>query len=228
MEKILIVEDNVQSLFALKDSLGERGFFVDTAEDGNIGSEKAKNNTYDIIILDLGLPYKSGQDICAEIRQRGNDVPIIVLSATFDSDTKVELLMMGANDYITKPFTFKELHARIIVKLRDRKKDALILSACGFTLNADSQTIKCGAKNVPLTHQEYQLLNFLLMNKGKVCLKTEILEKVWGEQPDSNTKTLESHIWKLRKKLKQRRKKPSFAQNRTAISLKKDEQEICG
>jgi DNA-binding response OmpR family regulator len=203
---ILIVEDNLEMLSCVKSSLEDAGFIVDTAEDGKIGSDKAENNKYDMILLDNGLPFKSGREICSEIRQKGNTVPIIILSVRSEIDTKVKLFQTGADDYMTKPYVFAELLARVQSLLR-RTSKPVILQIGDLVLNANALTVKYGEKDISLTAKEFGLLQHLMSNKGKVCCKSEILEQVWGEKSDTNTKTVESHIWKLRKKLKQRGKK---------------------
>jgi len=199
---VLIVEDDKEIVDFLKSALRAEGFVVDTALDGNDGSYKAKVNKYDLIILDVGLPHKDGRQVCSEIRSLGKTMPIIILSIKGEIETKVDLLRMGADDYIVKPFSFVELLARIQAVLRRPKEiEADILQADDIKLDVRRHTVSRGAKNIPLTPKEFFLLEYLMRNNGQVLSRAEILEHVWDMNADPFTNTIETHITSLRKKL---------------------------
>jgi DNA-binding response OmpR family regulator len=201
---ILIVEDNKETLDFLRYSLEKEGFVVDTAPDGKVGSSKARTNNYDIIILDNTLPFKEGREICTEIRSRGSSVPIIMLSALTEVYTKVGLLEEGADDYMTKPFSFEELLARIKALLRRSKKiESETLTVSNLCLNTGSHIVKRGFKTIHLTQKEYILLEYLMRNRGTVISRSEILEHVWDTNADPFTNTVEMHILNLRTKVRQ-------------------------
>jgi DNA-binding response OmpR family regulator len=205
---ILIVEDDKETLDFLKLSLEGEGFVVDTAEDGDIGSYKARTNNYDLILLDNMLPNKDGRQICAEIRSRGSSVPIIMLSARTELDTKIDLLRTGVDDYMTKPFSYEELYARIKALLRRPKKiEHTLLQIGNLTLDTDGHTVKRGSKEIHLTLKEFLLLEYLARKRGLVLSRAEILEHVWDVNADSFTNTIETHILNLRKKIRQKGKK---------------------
>lgn len=206
---MLIVEDSQETVFVLKESFTQNGFLVDVAEDGREGSKKAGDSQYDIVILDINLPYRNGKEICSEIRQRGDKVPIIMLSAEIDPEIKVGCFDIGANDYVTKPYSFEELNARVEVQLRDHQegvqKEEPLLKYRDLKLNIGDPTVKRGAKQIKLTAKEHALLRCLMENAGAICSKEMLLREVWKEE-DCDTKTLEAHMCRLRKKIKQKGK----------------------
>lgn len=199
---ILIVEDNKDILDFLKTSLTEEGFVVDTMEDGELGLERAKSGAHDLIILDNVLPKKNGQEICAELRKCGFNIPIIMLSVNADIDTKVELLNCGADDYVAKPFSFSELLARVRALLRRPEIiKSQILKIGDLAVDTINHTVKKGNKEIALTRKEFSLLEYFTRNQGKVLSRAEILEHVWDMNADPFTNTIETHIFNLRKKL---------------------------
>ena len=201
--KILIVEDDISIRNVLRLSLESKGFTIDEAEDGDIGSYLARTNSYDVILLDNVLPKKMGGHICKEIREAGKTTPIIVLSGKQEVLTKVQLLTLGADDYITKPFSFEELLARIQAVLRrPRDIEKPILKIKDIEINFSAQIIKRKNKEIYLTRKEFSLLEFLARNKDSVVSRGQILEHVWDMTVDPFSNTIETHIMNLRRKLK--------------------------
>jgi DNA-binding response OmpR family regulator len=199
---ILIIEDNKEILDFLKSSLKEEGFVVDAAEDGGIGLEKALSGKYDLIIMDNILPVKEGRQICAEIRKNDCRTPVIILSVKSDVDTKIDLLNTGADDYLTKPFSFSELLARIRALLRrPPAKEHLFLQIGDLIIDQTSHAVKCGEKEISLTPKEFVLLEYMVRHRGEVLSRAKILEHAWDMNADPFTNTIETHILNLRKKL---------------------------
>lgn len=204
---ILIVEDDKETLNFLKLSLMAEGFVVDTAEDGDNGYYKTKINDYDLIILDIGLPRKDGRQICSEIRSEGKSMPILILSVKGEIDTKVDLLNLGADDYITKPYSYIELVARVKTLMRRTKiLEDEILCVDDIELNLPKRSVYQTGKKIHLTPKEFFLLEYLLRNRGRVLTRQAILEHVWDMNADLFTNTIETHIAMLRQKLKGKKK----------------------
>jgi DNA-binding response OmpR family regulator len=198
---ILIVEDNQGIRDSLESSLVDSGFVVDTASDGKLGSEKARTKHYDLIILDNVLPVKDGREICSEVRSRGCNTPIIMLSVKADIDTKVDLLNTGVDDYLAKPFSFAELLARIRALLRrPAVTEHRLIKIGDLVIDSLSHTARRADKEAILTQKEFALLEYLARNRGVVLSRAEILEHVWDMNADSFTNTVEAHILKLRRK----------------------------
>ncbi len=200
--RILVVEDDKEILNFLKSALKGENFAVDCAEDGERGLFLALTNEYDVILLDNMLPKKTGIEICSEIRKEGGSTPIIILSVKSEAIVKADLLNAGADDYVTKPFSFEELLARI--KAVSRRPSLIkndILTAGDLVLDQAAQTVKVGFRDVYLTRKEFSLLEFFLKNRGKVLSRGIIMEHVWDIGVDPFSNTIESHILNLRKKL---------------------------
>jgi len=156
---LLIVEDDKDMLDALSESFRENGFVVDSAEDGERGLYKASINDYDVIILDINLPKKDGRQVCSEIRSAGKNTPIIMLSVKYDVDTKVDLLNIGADDYLSKPFSYVELSARVKALLR-RPRDIIkgdVFCIDDLTLDTKKRTVIRDGKKIHLTPKEFFL-----------------------------------------------------------------------
>lgn len=205
--KILIIEDDISIRNVLRLSLESKGFAIDEAENGEIGSYLARTNIYDAILLDNVLPKKMGGHVCKEIREAGKMTPILVLSGKQEVLTKVQLLNSGADDYITKPFSFEELLARISSVLR--RPAELKQSKVNFKdyeINFSSQTISKNKKEIYLTRKEFSLLEYLVNNKNIVVSRGQILEHVWDMSLDPFSNTIETHIMNLRKKIKDTRR----------------------
>ena len=200
--KILLIEDEKAIINFLKPNLEDACFVIDVAEDGESGSFMARTNNYDLIILDNVLPKKEGNQVCQEIRDAKKNTPILMLSVVANAEKKIEMLNLGADDYLTKPFSFKELLARIQALLRrPNKVEGKDIKISDLTLNTRSNLVTKNGKTVSLTKKEYMLLEYLMKNQGEVLSRAMILEHVWDINADPFSNTIETHILSLRKKL---------------------------
>lgn len=198
-----MAEDEIAIAGFIKEGLEEEGFAVDVAINGREGMEMAMDNIdeYDIYLLDWMMPGKSGIDICRSIRKENKTVPIIFLTAKDTVDDTVFGLEAGANDYLKKPFAFEELLARIKVLLRNKQGEQTIFVTENIQLNIEVHRVTLHGKNVELTQKEFALLEYLLRNKGNVCRRTRIIEKIWDIHFDKDTSVIDVFINALRKKL---------------------------
>jgi DNA-binding response OmpR family regulator len=200
--RILVVEDDEDISRVLKFSLEAETFSVDVAKNGEDGSYMARVNEYDLIILDYMLPKKNGKEICLEVRAAGKTMPIIMLTVSSATESKVDLLNSGADDYLTKPFSFHELRARIRALLRRPQT----LEANTFEIEdlqidlVRHKAVRAG-KEVYLTRKEFALLEYLMRHKGVVVSRGMIMEHVWDSEGDPFSNTIEAHILNLRKKV---------------------------
>ncbi len=201
--RILVVEDEKDIAGFIKDGLEEEGYAVDTTYNGKDGLEMALGNidSYDILLLDWMLPGMSGIDICRNVRKENKTIPIILLTAKDTVDDTVFGLESGANDYLKKPFAFEELVARIKVLLRNKIGEHNIFSAGNISLNVEKYQVFKSGIEVQLTQKEFALLEHLLRNKGKVCRRTRIIEKIWDIHFDKDDSVIDVFINGLRKKL---------------------------
>lgn len=200
--KILLVEDDKKILSSVKANLKTEGFAVDAVQTGTEGSFLACTNDYDLAILDLNLPDRNGRSICREIRAKGKTMPVLILTVESEIESKVELLDSGADDYLTKPFSYRELTARINALLRRPRKMALdVLSIGDLALDRNTQTVARGGREIDLTQKEFSLLEYLMLNQGAVVSRNEIMEHVWDKEADPFSCAIEMHISNLRKKL---------------------------
>lgn len=201
--RILIVEDEPSIANFIRDGLQEEGFAVDLADNGKKGLELALEyiTEYDVILLDWMLPGLNGIEICRKIRLVNKVVPVIFLTAKDTVDDAVFALDTGANDYIRKPFSFEELLARIRVLMRKNDTDTVVFFASDIVLDVDKHTVTKKGNQVELTHKEFSLLEYFLRNKGKVCRRTRIIEKVWDIHFDYDSSVIDVYINSLRKKL---------------------------
>jgi DNA-binding response OmpR family regulator len=201
--RILIVEDESSIANFVRDGLEEEGYAVDVSDNGKMGLQLALSyiEEYDVILLDWMLPGLSGIEICRNIRKENKTVPIIFLTAKDTVDDVVFGLETGADDYIRKPFSFEELLARIRVHMRKGEIQSVIFSAAGVELDVDKHSVTKNGSQVELTQKEFSLLEYFLRNKGKVCRRTGIIEKVWDIHFDYDTSVIDVYINALRKKL---------------------------
>ena len=200
--RILLIEDEKNVVNFLKPNLEACYFAVDVAEDGERGSFMARTNSYDLIILDNVLPKKDGKQTCEEIRAANKIMPIIVLSVIVAANKKIELLNSGADDYLTKPFSFKELLARINALLRRPNKiEGSIMQIDDLVLDTKKNKVTRMGKEILLTKKEFMLLEYMMRNQGIALSRGEILEHVWDMNTDPFSNTIESHILNLRKKI---------------------------
>jgi len=206
--RILVIDDEQGIREFLKVTLESESFTVDTAADGERGSYIARTNEYDLIILDNVLPKKSGLEICRELRLMGNTTPILMLSVQSEISDKTSLLDSGADDYLTKPYSHKELLARVRALLRREKViKPTVLVLGGLTLNVDSQELIKNKKSIYLTRKEFSLLELLIQNRDKVVSRGMIMEHVWHMDDNPLSKTIETHILNLRKKIESKNKR---------------------
>jgi DNA-binding response OmpR family regulator len=200
--RILVVEDDPKINDFLKISLESEYFVVDTVNDGEKGYYLAMNNEYDVIILDFMLPGKLGLEICKELRTNGIQTPIIGLSVKSETVNKVGFLNAGADDYLTKPFSFEELIARIQALLRRPQSiESNIVEIGGIELDSQKHTVRKDGKEIYLTRKEFLLLEYLMKNHGTVLSRGMILEHVWDMNADPFSNTIETHIMTLRRKI---------------------------
>lgn len=201
--RILLAEDEAAIANFVKEGLEEEGFSVDVATNGRQALEMAIDNLdeYDIFLLDWMMPGASGIEICRTIRKENKTVPIIFLTAKDTVDDTVFGLESGANDYLKKPFAFEELLARIRVLLRNAEGENSIFQTGDIKLNIEAHNVTKNGVPVELTQKEFALLEYLLRNKGKVCRRTRIIEKVWDIHFDKDTSVIDVFINALRKKL---------------------------
>ncbi len=201
MAKILVIEDEVSIQKLLTYDLEQAGYEVDNALDGITGLQKAQTNAYDVILLDLMLPKLDGIEICKRLRKDGNDVYIIMLTARDDEFDKITGLESGADDYMTKPFSPREVVARIKAGLRRQIKKTNTIQLGNLFLDLNRHELFVNNELVPLTYKEYELLLFLLNNKGIALSRDVLLETLWGFEYDGDTRIVDVHIFKLREKL---------------------------
>ena len=201
--RILLAEDESAIAGFIKEGLEEEGFAVDVASNGRHGLKMAMDfiDEYDIYLLDWMLPGISGIEICRSIRKENKVVPIIFLTAKDTLDDTVFAPESGANDYLKKPFAFEELLARIKVLLRNKAGEQNIFETEDLSLNTEVHQVTKDGLPVELTQKEFALLEYLLRNKGKVCRRTRIIEKVWDVHFDKDTSVIDVFINSLRKKL---------------------------
>ena len=200
--RILVVEDDDDIRDFIKMGLESELYVVDTASNGEQGSYIARTNEYDVIILDLSMPKKDGFAVCSDIRKNNNSVPIIILSVIFDPMTKIRLLNAGADDYVTKPFSFHELLARIRAVIR-RPHVILpdFMEVGDITLDTLRQRVTKTGKVIYLTRKEFSLLEFLMRHPGIVISRSMIMEHVWNADTDPFSNTIEAHILNVRRKI---------------------------
>ena len=207
--RLLIVEDEESLRKPVKKFLESKGFAVDEAEDGNIAKEKILTNEYDCILLDLNLPEKDGIDVAKEIREEGNGVPIIMVTARSQMYNKLEGFDSGADDYITKPFDLNELVARInaLIKRASYNADEILIFGDYQLLKDENVAIHKNQKDkIELSNKEVGILEYLIRNKGKIISAEELLEHVWDSEIDSFSETVKTHIKTLRKKIDPKKK----------------------
>lgn len=202
--KILLIEDEVKTLNLIKEGLEENNALVDIAYDGQMGLTLAERNEYSLIISDIILPEINGLTLCKTLRDNGNHTPILLLTALGTTDDIITGLDAGADDYLSKPFQFSELRARI--RALTRRGTAVIqksnvLRIADLELNVDTKAVRRGEKEITLTAKEFSLLEFFLNNVGRVISKVELAEKIWDITFDTGTNVIEVYVNFLRKKI---------------------------
>lgn len=202
-ESILLIEDEQELCRVLTLRLNKRGYEVDTAADGVSGCKKALGASFDLIILDIALPQRNGLDVCRDLRQAGLATPILMLTARAQIADKVVGLKLGADDYVTKPFSSSELMARIEALLRrpPLQTNQLVHDFGTVRIDLRRMEVKRNGKLVRLTAREFQLLRYLVERPGLAVARKELLRSVWAYDADSFTRTVDVHIAGLRRKL---------------------------
>ncbi len=202
--KILVVEDEPKVASVLKQGLEEQGYSVILAEDGQEAISLILKNTYDVAVLDVIVPYINGIELCRAIKNNRPEIPVILLTALGTTEDKEKGFDAGADDYLVKPFEFKELLMRIKVLLRRNNKEILQqnkLRLADLELNLNKKIAIRGEKNIELTAKEFALLEYLMRNNGRVISRVDISEKVWDLNFDTGTNVVEVYINILRKKI---------------------------
>ena len=216
-EHILIVEDEQELCMTLGDRLRSEGYLVECAYDGESGFEKMHQAAFDLVILDLMLPFRSGLDLCVDIRKSGFTTPILILTALSQSLEKVAGLKLGADDYVTKPFDTLELMARVEALLRRSPSrgeggggGSEIYRVGPLIVDMRRNRVTRDGQPVNLTSREFQLFRYLVEHRGTTVSREELLEQVWGHIPGTLTRTVDMHIASLRQKLELSPKKPEM------------------
>lgn len=204
MDSVLIIEDNKDVNLMLAETLKYEGYKVMSAYTGIEGMREARSGAYNLILLDIMLPYKSGDEILKEIRTF-SEVPVIIISAKDMVGTKIDLLKLGADDYITKPFDLGEVAARVgSILRRSHKQEAMneVLHYKDMILNTSTKLIEVNGIALDLTAKEYLIIELLLRNHGKVFSKANIYESIWNEEYLGDDNSVKTHMSNLRNKLK--------------------------
>jgi len=201
---ILIVEDDERISQFVRRGLEAEGYLTEVANTGELGLQLARGAEYELLLLDLMLPGLSGQEVCRQLRQQRITTPILMLTAMDALDDKVEGLRMGADDYLTKPFAFDELIARIQALLRRSQgyeEHVTELAVADLTFNRDTREIHRAGQLIELTPKEYALLEYFMKTPGRVFSRSQILDQVWGYNADPLTNVVEVYIRNLRRKV---------------------------
>ncbi|MEP7212474.1 MAG: response regulator transcription factor [Acidobacteriota bacterium] len=223
--KVLLVEDEAGLIITLTDRLRSEGFDVTSAADGVAGLELASSGAFDLIVLDVMLPRKNGYDVCRDLRQKGINTPVLMLTAKGETIDKVLGLKLGADDYLTKPFEVLELLARIEALLRrspeytnGKSHDAFRFGDVSVDFKR-AQVLKA-AQPVELSAMEFKLLQYLIENRGEVHSRDALLDSVWGYDAMPTTRTVDVHIAWLRQKLEENPRHPNYIQTVHGIGYK--------
>lgn len=198
---ILIVEDDLSIQNFLRELLLDNGFSVQAAEDGITALTLIEKFSPDLVVLDLGLPKMSGETVCAEIRKRFPETPIIILTAKDTTADIVSGLNLGADDYMTKPFNADEFLARVKARLRSQGMDEARIKVADLELDPKTLEVKRGKRSLQLTPQEFRLLLYLMNNKSRVLTRDMILNRIWPYSPDIETRVVDVYVGYLRKKI---------------------------
>ncbi len=199
---MLVVEDERKVADLVRNGLAEQGFAIEVCHDGNRAWELASTKTYEALVLDIMVPGRDGLSLLRKLRESGNNVPVILLTARGDVGERIEGLNLGADDYVGKPFFIGELVARLRAVLRRRTgADLTVLSLADLTVNVAAREVRRGDVRIELTPRELALLECLLRAQGQVVTRVEIAQRVWGHQFDPGTNYVDVAIQRLRRKL---------------------------
>jgi two-component system response regulator RegX3 len=224
MTKILIVEDEDSVIDPLELLLSKEGFLIETARDGREALDKFDKVSPDLVLLDLMIPHISGTEVCRQIRTK-SQVPIIMLTAKDTEVDKVVGLELGADDYIVKPYSKAELVARIKAVLRRQvgevdKEVTGLITAGPIVIDIDRHLVMINGIGVPLPLKEFELLEFLVRNSGRVLTRAQLIDRVWGSDYFGDTKTLDVHVKRLRAKIEQDPANPVYIQTIRGLGYK--------
>jgi len=208
--KILIIEDDLEAAVYLTKAFREAGIVVDHASDGESGLFMGSENTYDVIVIDRMLPRRDGLSVIAGLRSRGNTTPVLILSALGEVDDRVTGLRAGGDDYLTKPYAFSELLARVeVLNRRASAREAETMYRVGdLELDRLSHSVKRAAREITLQPREFRLLEYLMRHAGQVVTRTMLLENVWDYHFDPQTNVIDVHVSRLRGKIEKGFDKP--------------------
>jgi DNA-binding response OmpR family regulator len=202
VNRILIVEDEPRLASFLEKGLRSNGFVTTVAKDGRTGGLMARDDDFDLLVLDLGLPDKDGTEVLRELRAAGQRMPVIILTARDDVSDKVAGLEGGADDYVTKPFRFEELLARVRARLRDeRTVERTVLRAGDIVLDLRTRRARTAGRTIDLTAREFTMLEVLIRHAGQVLSREQLLSHVWGYDYDPGSNIVDVYIGYLRRKL---------------------------
>jgi DNA-binding response OmpR family regulator len=221
-ENILLVEDEEGLRMTLSDRLRSEGYVVDLACDGQEGLEKANTLSFDLIILDIMLPHRSGLDVCRDLRNGGLDTPILMLTARNLTIDKVLGLKFGADDYVTKPFDSLELIARVEALLRRApvRSNPSIYEMGGIRMDVRGTEVTRDGEPVALSAREFQLLRYFMEHPGETVSRTDLLRSVWGYEDGAYTRTVDVHVASLRQKVEKDPKRPELIQTVMGMGYK--------
>jgi len=200
--KILIIEDEKKMAAILKQGLEEHAFVVDLAFDGEEGLYMAENFPYDAVLLDIMLPVMNGLTVLGKLRSKRSDLPVLLITARVEIEDRITGLNIGADDYITKPFDFSELLARLKSVIRRSKgKPSPLIAIDDLVIDTNSRTVQRAGREISLSATEYNLLEHLALNKGRVISRTELTEHIYDTEFDGDSNVIDVYINHLRKKL---------------------------
>lgn len=201
VNSILAIEDNENIREYLEAYLSEQGFLVQTATDGTSGLRNFEKSRPNLVVLDLGLPDINGEEVCKQIKKTNPETPVIILTAKNKSPDILEGFKLGADDYISKPFVGEELVARIRARLKEASSKDTNLKIADLELDSKTFMARRGGKTIPLTPKEYQLLEYLMINRDRIIPREMILNHVWLYSPDIESRAVDVYIGYLRKKI---------------------------
>ena len=223
MTHILIIEDDIALLRGLKDNLLAESYEVSTATDGEAGYRMIRQENPDVVILDLMLPGMSGYEVCRKVRDEGIATPILMLTARGEEADRVLGLDLGADDYVSKPFSLRELLARVRVIVRRGDRPAVLPDKLRFgEVEVDFQRYEAdkGGQRIELTRREFGVLQFLAARAGEVVRREELLQEVWGSKDYITVRTVDNHVASLRAKLEERASEPCYLLTMRGVGYK--------
>ena len=211
MSRILVVEDEADIALGLEEDLTSHGFTVETVRDGETAARRGREPGWDLILLDLMLPRKDGYEVCQELRKAGVRTPIIMHTARTHEAEKIMGLDLGADDYVTKPFSLRELRSRINAVLRRTAEDSAGVYRFGdCEVDFDRGEVRRGGAPVEITALEFRLLSTFVRRRGRVLSRQQIIDAVWGEDTAITDRVIDTHVLNLRKRIEPEPGKPQF------------------